>query len=97
MREPCLPGEVHLEPPYWIERVPWGARMEWAKEQKRRADRVKPSEQDLADQVLSAVHATSPDLRKIGCYRAGLFSLVKASRKLLRLSRVTPARLDRSS
>src|SRR3954452_3512066 len=71
--------------------------MERAKEQKRRADRVKPSEQDLADELLLAVHATSPDLRKTGCYRAGLFSLVKPSRKLLSVSRVTPARLDRSS
>src|SRR2546421_253944 len=74
-----------------------GARMEGAKEQKRRADRVKPSEQDLADELLRAVHATSPDLRKTGCYRAGLFSLMKPVRKLLRLSRVTPARPDRSS
>jgi len=78
-----------LEPLHRIERVPWGARMEGAKEQKRRADRVKPSEQDLADELLRAVHATSPDPRKTGCYRAGLFSLMKPARKLLRLSRVT--------
>src|SRR3954469_24299844 len=42
--------------------MPWGARMEGAEEQKRRADHVQPHEQDLADEVLSAVHATSPDL-----------------------------------
>jgi hypothetical protein len=71
--------------------------MEGAEEQKWRADHVQPHEQDLADEGLHAVHATSPDVRKTGCYQAGRFSLVKPARKLLRLSRVTPARLDRSS
>ena len=85
------------ERPHGVKRVTWGERVEGSKEQKRRADHVQPREQDLADELLRAVHATSPDLRKIGCYGAGLFSLVKASRKLLRLSRVTPARPDRSS
>ena len=89
-----VPGS---ERPHRIERVPWSTRMEGAQQQKRRADHVQPREQDLADELLRAVHATAPDLRKTGCYRAGLFSLVKPARKLLRLSRVTPARLERSS
>src|SRR4051795_3724923 len=42
--------------------MPWGARMEGAKEQKWRADHVQPREKDLADEALRAVHATSPDL-----------------------------------
>jgi hypothetical protein len=42
-----------------VKDMTWGARMEGSKEQKRRADHVKPGEQDLADEVLSAVHATS--------------------------------------
>jgi hypothetical protein len=64
-----------LEPLHGVERMPWGARMKGAKEQKRRADHVQLSEQDLADEVLSAVHATSASLRKPGCYRVGLFGL----------------------
>ena len=42
-----------------VKRVTWGERMEGSKEQERRADHVQPSEQDLAGEVLSAVHATS--------------------------------------
>jgi hypothetical protein len=42
-----------------VKDVTWGERMERSKEQKRRADHVQPSEQDLAGEVLSAVHATS--------------------------------------
>src|SRR3954451_10858571 len=62
--QPSLSGQVHLEPLHRIERVPWGARMEGAKKQKRRADRVKPSEQDLADELLRAVHAPLPIFAK---------------------------------
>ena len=40
----------------WVEWVTWGARMEWAEQQKGRADHMQPGEQDLADKVLSAVH-----------------------------------------
>ena len=42
-----------------VKRVTWGERMEGSKEQERRADHVQPREQDLAGEVLSAVHATS--------------------------------------
>src|SRR3954464_1123191 len=47
--------------------MPWGARMEGAEEQKRRADHVQPPEQDLANEAFSDVHAASPDVRKTGC------------------------------
>jgi hypothetical protein len=45
--------------------------MERAEEQKWRADHVQPSEQDLADELLRAVHAPAPDLRKIGWLLSG--------------------------
>ena len=80
-----------MEPPHGVERMPWGARMEGAEKQKRRADHVQPPEQDLANEAFSDVHAASPDVRKTGCYQAGRFSLMKVVGKLLRLSRVTPA------
>ena len=47
------------EGPHGVKRVTWGEWMEGSKEQKRRADHVQPSEQDLAGEFLSAVHATS--------------------------------------
>ena len=47
------------EGPHGVKRVPWGERMEGSKEQERRADHVQQSEQDLAGEVLSAVHAAS--------------------------------------
>src|SRR4051812_33575644 len=46
--------------------MPWGARMEGAEEQKRRADHVQPPEQDLDSEAFSDVHAASPDVRKTG-------------------------------
>jgi hypothetical protein len=45
------------ERPHGVQRVTWGERMERSKEQERRADHVQPSGQDLAGEVLSAVHA----------------------------------------
>ena len=47
------------ERPHGVKRVTWGERMEGSQKQEHRADHVQPSEQDLADEVLSAVHATS--------------------------------------
>jgi len=41
---------------HWVEGVTWGARMEGAEQQKGRADRMQPSEQDLTEEVPSAVH-----------------------------------------
>jgi hypothetical protein len=51
----------------------------------------------IAPMSFSVLSMRPLDLRKTGCYRTGLVSLVKPARKLLRLSRVTPARPDRSS
>jgi len=47
------------ERPHGVKRVPWGERMEGSQKQERRTDHVQPSEQDLAGEVLSAVHAAS--------------------------------------
>jgi len=50
-----------------VKDVTWGERVEGSKEQKRRADHVQPREQDLAGEVLRAVHATSRVKGKARC------------------------------
>src|SRR5215212_7210956 len=59
MQARALPWVSASERPHRIERVPWASWMEGAKEHKWRADHVQPREQDRADELLRAVHATS--------------------------------------
>jgi hypothetical protein len=56
-----------------VKDVTWGERVEGSKKQKRRADHVQPREQDLAGEVLRAIHATSRGCSiNRGCPRIGL-------------------------